>query len=61
MARYVTPSGIILDGEGVKPDYDVALEMEVIDWDNIDPELDTQLKKALEVAQASVNVETAAQ
>jgi len=61
VARYVTPSGVILDGEGVKPDYDVALEMEVIDWDNIDPELDTQLKKALEVAQASVNLETAAQ
>jgi len=61
VARYVTPSGVILDGEGVKPDYDVALEMEVIDWDNIDPELDNQLKKALEVAQASVNLETAAQ
>ncbi|MBQ8917577.1 MAG: PDZ domain-containing protein [Oscillospiraceae bacterium] len=61
VARYVTPSGIILDGEGVKPDYDVALEAETINWDYIDPEFDSQLKKALEVAQASVNVETAAQ
>ena len=61
VARYVTPSGIILDGEGVKPDYDVALEAETINWDYIDPEFDSQLKKALEVAQASVNVETAEQ
>ncbi len=60
VARYVTPGGTIIDGEGVKPDYDVQLEMEVIDWDNVDPEFDSQLRKAIEVAQASVNVETVA-
>jgi carboxyl-terminal processing protease len=61
VGRYVTPGGLIIDGEGVKPDYEVKLEGEAIDWDNIDPEFDTQLKKALEVAQASVNLEAAAQ
>lgn len=55
VARFVSPSGLVIDGEGVKPDYEVQLEAESIDWDNIDPEYDSQLKKALEVAQASVN------
>ncbi|MBR5559605.1 MAG: PDZ domain-containing protein [Oscillospiraceae bacterium] len=61
VARYVTPGGTVIDGEGVKPDYDVSLDTETIEWDNIDPEFDSQLKKALEVAQASVNLEAAAQ
>jgi len=61
VARYVTPSGVVIDGEGVKPDYEVKLEGDAINWDSIDPEFDSQLKKALEVAQASVNLEAAAQ
>ncbi|MBP0962778.1 MAG: PDZ domain-containing protein [Oscillospiraceae bacterium] len=61
VGRYVTPGEVIIDGEGVKPDYEVKLETEAIDWDNIDPEFDSQLKKALEVAQSSVNLEAAAQ
>ena len=61
VARYVTPGGTVIDGEGVKPDYDVALESDSINWDNMDPEFDSQLKKALEVAQSSINLESAAQ
>ena len=62
VARFLSPLGTEIDGEGVEPDYEVKLEGEAINWDLLDPEYDSQLKKAIEVAQSVVNVEnTAAQ
>lgn len=49
VATVLTPSGETFDGVGVKPDYEVAMEM---DWQGLDETLDPQLKKALEVAVA---------
>ena len=59
VARYISPGGVVFDKEGVKPDYDVKNTAEEIYWEQLDPELDAQLKKALELAQASIKVESA--
>ncbi len=59
VARYISPNGFVFDKEGVKPDYDVKNASEDIYWEQLDPELDAQLKKALELAQAGIKVEIA--
>ena len=58
VARYVTSKGIIFDGEGVKPDYDVKyIEADMVPTvAELDPNMDPQLKKALEFAASSVKV-----
>lgn len=43
-AKWLRPNGECVDGEGIKPDYEV--EIEVVDENTI---VDTQLKKAIEV------------
>jgi len=60
VARFVTPGGVTFDGEGVKPDYDVKLETDSVNWDNLSKDTDAQLKKALELAQAGISLEGAA-
>ena len=59
VARYVTPAGTVIDGEGVKPDYEVKLEGETVNWDNLTADTDSQLSKALELAAANVKVDAA--
>ncbi len=59
VARYISPGGFVFDKEGVKPDYEVKNSEEEVLWEQLDPELDAQLKKALELAQASMKVENA--
>ena len=51
---YQSPSGVTLDGEGIKPDFDVSITgVEDQDWEKLTPESDTQLIKAQEVVSAS--------
>ncbi len=59
VGRFVTPAGYMVDGVGVSPDYDVKLESEEVIWANLSPEYDTQLAKAMELAEAVINVGTA--
>ncbi len=56
VGRFVTPDGYLVDGVGVSPDYEVQLESEQVVWENLSPEYDTQLAKAMELAEAVINV-----
>lgn len=44
IAEYYTPNGRSINGKGVEPDVEVEYE-----YDENNPEADTQLEKALEV------------
>jgi len=55
-ALLVSPSGVIWNGVGIRPDYDVAFEQ---DWRGLDENLDPQLRRALELVEALVRVEAA--
>ena len=48
-ATLVTPKGEIFNGVGVRPDYEVTMDTP---WQDLGEELDSQLKKAMEVAVA---------
>lgn len=48
IAHWVLPSGKILEGNGLKPDYEVALP------EDASPEKDTQLEKAIEVMKPQI-------
>ncbi len=47
--KYNPPISPNYDGVGIKPDYEVALEGELLDVELIDPAMDAQLQKALEL------------
>ena len=58
VARYLPPSGVGYDGEGVKPDYEVELTADMeANLENLDETTDPQLKKALEVVVSSLRGE----
>ncbi len=58
VARYLPPSGISYDGEGIKPDYEVELTADMEDnLANLDETTDPQLRKALEVVTSSLRGE----
>lgn len=47
--KYNPPISPNYDGVGIKPDYEVTLEGELLDVELIDPAMDAQLQKALEL------------
>ena len=51
IAKYYTPSGVCIHGEGIKPDYEVSLPEQYNDSyaSAVPREDDTQLRKALEL------------
>lgn len=54
VAKYETPSGVSFDGEGITPDFDVAIAgVEDDQWQHISKEMDTQLAKAIEVVSSA--------
>ena len=56
VAQYVTPSGEIFNGIGVKPDFEVTMSAELEgNWRNLNYETDPQLQKAVSVALSLVN------
>lgn len=58
VARYLPPSGISYDGEGIKPDYEVELTADMqANLGNLDETTDPQLRKALEVVTSSLRGE----
>ncbi len=58
VARYLPPSGISYDGEGIKPDYEVELTADMeANLENLDEMTDPQLRKALEVVISSLRGE----
>lgn len=57
VALYKSPAGVVFDGEGIKPDYEVKLAQDAVVWDNLSQDTDPQLKKALELAMAVNKVE----
>ena len=58
VARYLPPSGVSYDGEGIKPDYEVELTSDMEEnLQNLDETTDPQLKKALEVVVSSLRGE----
>lgn len=58
VARYLPPSGVSYDGEGIKPDYEVELTADMeANLENLDETTDPQLKKALEVVVSSLRGE----
>ena len=50
IAEYYTPNGRSINGKGVEPDVEVEYE-----YDENNPEADTQLEKALEVVKDQIN------
>ena len=58
VARYLPPSGVSYDGEGIKPDYEVELTADMeANLENLDETTDPKLKKALEVVVSSLRGE----
>ncbi|MCH5212356.1 MAG: S41 family peptidase [Oscillospiraceae bacterium] len=51
IAKYYTPNGICIHGEGIKPDYEISLPNEYKDGyaSSVPRDKDTQLQKALEL------------
>lgn len=55
VAEYRLPLGESIEGVGVKPDYLVEMNPDILEsWKNLDETTDPQLKKALELALAAV-------
>lgn len=53
-ARYNPPVSLSYDGIGVKPDFEVKMNEEQLEFAVGDPKLDAQLKKAIEVVMAGI-------
>ena len=56
VALLVSPTGVIFNGVGIRPDYDVAIDG---DWRELDETTDPQLRRALELIEALHRVEEA--
>ena len=62
VARYAGPSGETYDGTGVSPDYEVAYPEGMDKASTMgDPEFDSQLRRALEIAATAVRAEAGAE
>ena len=48
-ARWLTPNGICIDGEGIKPDYEIELQYNMDEKGNITGYVDTQLNQAIDI------------
>ncbi|MBE6907754.1 MAG: PDZ domain-containing protein [Ruminococcaceae bacterium] len=60
-ARYNPPVSPSYDGVGVKPDFEVKMSDEQLQYATDDPETDAQLKKAIEVVAAAIKQFNASQ
>ena len=60
-ARYNPPVSPSYDGIGVKPDFEVKMSDELLQYATDDPETDAQLKKAIEVVAAAIKQSNANQ
>src|SRR5699024_10687388 len=58
VALYVSPAGVIFHGTGIQPDYDVTLDTESVNWENLSLEFDNQLSRAVELASAVAKAES---
>ena len=59
VARYAGPSGVTYDETGVSADYEVQYPAELDKTTTLgNPEFDTQLRRALEIATTAVKTET---